>query len=110
MEMNSSIKAYVKEAALDDVVVWSSSNEFSNVLLVNGFARKEESIFTYTTTSDENKAKLFTWLRDNDVLFSDGREWNPSEVFEYLREKKLLSGSYQRITWVGQDVFQVRVC
>ena len=110
MKMNSAIKAYVKRADGSIVEVWSSSNKFSNILLANGFVRNDENTFAFTTTSDENKAKVFNWLRNGDVLFAAGREWSPSEVFEYLRDKNLVTGTYQQLVWLGPELFQVRVC
>lgn len=46
-------------------------------------------------------------LRDHGVPFSEGKEWNPSEVFEYLRDLGLAEGGYWSIWWAEPGKFSV---
>jgi len=42
-------------------------------------------------------------LRDADICFSRGREWNPAEVFEWLKDQGLLTGQFKSIARRGLD-------
>lgn len=53
--------------------------------------------------SQEECVRLLEKLRSLGLAFSYGRDWAPSEIFEYYREKGLLSGSYKRISWTGPN-------
>jgi hypothetical protein len=58
--------------------------------------------------SDENeKVRLFKELRDLGIAFSAGRDWSPSEQFEELRERGLITGKYKHIGWSGPDNYKV---
>lgn len=51
------------------------------------------------TLSLGEKADELAKLRDLGVPFAGGKEWNPQEVFEYLREEGFLQGSYLALNW-----------
>ena len=53
------------------------------------------------------KAQVLTALRDLGLCFSAGREWSPTEVFEWLRDQGLVSGHYRRIGWRGPGDFEI---
>ena len=53
------------------------------------------------------KASELMGLRDHGVPFSKGKEWNPCEVFEYLRDLGLAEGGYWSISWSGPGKFSV---
>jgi len=55
-------------------------------------------------------AEVFTKLRDLDIPFSAGQDWAPSEIFEHLREKGLLSGKFKKISWSGPGSSRVVEC
>lgn len=55
--------------------------------------------WTIEFTSKEDKSSIFTKLRDIKVLFSSGKDWSPSEQFEYYRAEGLISGLYHNISW-----------
>ncbi|MGG5812389.1 hypothetical protein [Falsiroseomonas sp. CW058] len=58
--------------------------------------------------SDFEKAELADFLRNNNVAFSDGREWNPAEMFQYFRDdKKFLEGNFKRISWSGPGKYSI---
>ena len=75
---------------------------FKRELIELGFSFDNDyDEYTLLTSGNDNKSELFQKLRDLGVAFSGGREWCPSEVFEYLRKTGLLSGSYTKISWSG---------
>lgn len=80
-------------------------------------ARLESLGFTFDSKLSEyikdapditEKVKLFSALRDADVYFSDGKEWCPSELFEYFREQNLISGKFKRVSWLDPQNFTIR--
>lgn len=68
---------------------------------------QEGGHFVLAVKDDTEKAGQLQWLRDCGVPFSAGKEWNPQEVFEWLREKGLVSGGYSAISWSGPEKFAV---
>jgi hypothetical protein len=50
---------------------------------------------------------VFDELRSLGVAFSAGKEWCPSEVFEYLRDEQLLSGKYLRVAWTQPGQYRL---
>ena len=72
-----------------------------------GPVRDRPGVFARQVADDEEKAQVLTTLRDLGVCFSAGREWNPTEVFEWLRDQGLVSGPYRRIGWRGPGDFEV---
>jgi hypothetical protein len=59
--------------------------------------------YKINTPTDEKKAEVFNKLRELDFCFSDGKEWCPAEIFEYLRDKGLLNGKFKMISWTSPD-------
>ncbi len=55
--------------------------------------------------SDEaDLARLLSSLRDLDLAFAyDQHGWSPAGVFEELRRKGLIVGSFAEIAWLGPD-------
>jgi len=73
-----------------------------DLLMGMGFYNGENSSELFVNVSgEEEKSVIFEKLRGMGVCFSAGREWSPSEVFEYLREKGFLNGRYRKISWKG---------
>lgn len=104
---NEVINGYVRIADDDDVVVYSMDDSLSNELKSLGF--KEISLDEYSmhVNDDDEKAKIFSRLQELEVCFSAGREWCPSEVFEYLRDAGLVNGLYRRISWSSPNEYNV---
>ena len=75
-----------------------------------GFHKKEifDDQSTMTVRDDQEKGELFMKLRDKDICFSRGREWNPAEVSEWLRDENLVSGKFKSIAWKNPDEFIIR--
>ena len=67
----------------------------------SGFLKRNRWQFRYSDES--NLASILAALRDLGFAFMGGPGWSPAAVFEDLREKGLLSGSYHEIVWVGPN-------
>lgn len=48
-------------------------------------------------SSEKELGRALSRMRDWGVAFEAGKEWCPSEVFEELREKEIISGEYLMI-------------
>ncbi|SDH11011.1 hypothetical protein [Pseudomonas abietaniphila] len=98
--MNGQLKAFVEKAD-DDVIRLNmlDPNIYQSVASLGFLAGAEPGILTVVTTDDAHKAKVFEALQAMDVAFSDGKEWCPAEVFEFLRDMNLISGKFIRVSW-----------
>ena len=56
---------------------------------------------------DRDLAQILVDLRDNSILFSAGKEWSPSEVFEHLRDRGMVRGKYSIIYWERPGKFNI---
>lgn len=95
------IAGYVIQADTNDIKVIVTDKRVEKILREYGFKKNENNELVYASDGEEEKAIAFNLLNKNNIAFSAGREWCPSEVFEYLREKGLVIGSYRRIAWVN---------
>ncbi|MEO6677972.1 MAG: hypothetical protein ABIO21_11400 [Pseudomonas sp.] len=106
--IHHSVKAYVTHADGNYIRVKTVDSSLKSALLNLGFFSKADvDEYNIPTPNNEIKATVFTQLRTLDVCFSSGREWSPAEVFQYLRDLKLLSGGFRQITWTGPNHFVV---
>ncbi|MCG3766502.1 hypothetical protein EXA23_09825 [Vibrio cincinnatiensis] len=104
------VKAFVTKADGKVVRVKLIDSSFQNELSNLGFVYDSGlSEYTFLVSGNQEKAELFDKLRVLEVNFSDGREWCPAEVFEYLRETGLLSGSFKKISWSGPGDYHLTV-
>lgn len=108
--LNNTPPPYVKEADQDFVRVLGAFPDTQVRLREAGFevAESSASDLIVRTTSLSQKARLFGQLRDLGIAFSRGREWNPAEVFEWLRNQRLISGGFTEIYWIGPGKWQTR--
>lgn len=98
--ISEEIKAFVEKADGDVVRVKVNDRNFSTELGAVGFVEAlEDGVFERYVSDDVEKAKVFDSLRLLHIAFSGGKEWCPAEVFEYLRDKALLSGGFVRVSW-----------
>lgn len=98
--INDGLKAYVEKADGDVIRVQVMDNTLDSPLRAIGFSNAaEKDIYVLHVADNTQKAKVFDELRSLGVAFSAGKEWCPSEVFEYLRDEQLLSGTYLRVAW-----------
>ncbi|WP_367880636.1 hypothetical protein [Pseudomonas sp. CVAP len=98
--INDLLKAFVEKADGDLIRVRIIDNALDSPLRAIGFLHAtEKDIYVLNVADDKQKAKVFDELRSLGVAFSAGKEWCPSEVFEYLRDEQLLSGQFLRVAW-----------
>lgn len=98
--INDVLKAFVEKADGDLIRVRIIDNALDSPLRAIGFLNAtEKDIYVLHVADDKEKAKVFDELRSLGVAFSAGKEWCPSEVFEYLRDEQLLSGKFLRVAW-----------
>ena len=105
--MSKNTVSYVTEAAGDLIEVKSVDNGVIDFLRSLGFTKIPDDSYKLEVSSKINKAKILGALRDRGVSFSDGHGWCPSAVFEYLREQGLLSGEYNKISWIGSGKYRI---
>ena len=102
------LKAYVTIADGNLVRIRVVNDIIVHDLEKLGFVLDSEvSELIIQTRNNNDKGLLFSKLRDMGVCFSAGKEWSPSEVFEYLREAGLVTGNYQRVSWVKPGEFRI---
>jgi hypothetical protein len=102
------LRAYVDKADLKVINVHVLDSSIINDLKSLGFAAANSSVeFAVSVFDDMAKAAIFARLLQLGVAFSAGREWCPAEVFEYLRDLRLLSGKYPRIAWTSPSEYRV---
>lgn len=98
--INEPLKAFVEKADDDVIRVNVLDRGLRPAMTALGFAATfEPGIFELRVADDAQKAQCFDALRALGVAFSDGKEWCPAEVFEYLRDMSLLSGPFVRVSW-----------
>ncbi|MFJ7283509.1 hypothetical protein [Pseudomonas sp. NPDC099000] len=104
------IHAYVTKSDSDFVRVKILDAKTKEKLIDIGFTNDIDlNEYKINTPTDEKKSDVFNKLRELDFYFSDGREWCPAEVFEYLRDKGLLKGTFKMISWTSPDKYIITV-
>jgi hypothetical protein len=105
----SNVKAFVSEAASARIVVQVIDEEVLETLKNMGFTLGDDKklVLTASALSQEAKAEMLSKLRDCGICFSGGPDWSPSEVFEYLRDRGLLTGRYRKVIWRGPSQMDV---
>lgn len=78
-----------------------------SIIDLGGRELDESTDYVLEFTGENEKIRLFTVLRDMGVAFSGGRDWSPSEQFEDLRDKGLITGKYKHIVWWGPGKYHV---
>jgi hypothetical protein len=96
---------YVSKADGNEIIVKASPASAHGLLMRIGFTPQSGSADSYllSVKDEREKARIFSILRDADICFSRGREWNTAEVFEWLKDQGLLSGPFKSIAWKGPD-------
>lgn len=105
---NKGEAAYVTKADGSEIRIHVVDSLIEKPLKSLGFTF-DSSLGEYTRTvkSISEKAQAFDELRNLDVSFSGGREWCPAEVFEFLRDQNILSGSFKKIVWTDRVTTKV---
>jgi len=67
------------------------------------------SYWTFTAKDEVALAKLLEALRDLGVVFLGAGPpgWTPGEVFEDLRKRQLVHGTFRSITWRGPGAWEI---
>lgn len=103
-----SLNAFVAKADGKQVRVCTLNNSLDSELISLGFKYDPVlSMYVMDTADLVSKAALFESLRDLEVCFSDGKEWCPSELFEYFREQNLLHGKFKRVSWTSPHTYRI---
>ncbi|MCD5975626.1 hypothetical protein [Pseudomonas quasicaspiana] len=106
--ISEELKAFVEKADGDVVRVKVNDPSLSTELGAVGFVGAlEDGVFERYVADDAEKAKVFDSLRLLHIAFSNGKEWCPAEVFEYLRDKALLSGEFVRVSWTQPGLYRL---
>ena len=70
-----------------------------NILNIGGIA-SQESELVVNYSCEQELATIISTLQKLDVPFSDQLAgWPPAAVFDFLKEKGIVSGSIKRISW-----------
>jgi hypothetical protein len=101
---------YVCQAYGNEIVVKTSQTAAVTLLTGMGFTAQSGWCGGYLlrVTNDQEKARIFSDLRDAGICFSEGREWNPVEVFQWLRDEGLLTGPFISVGWRGPGEWVLR--
>ena len=104
--MNEKLKDKVVaiELAGNNILLVNDNDNFKNELISLGF-EKVEPYYSISMPIDdvEKRAALFQKLMEIGTLFSNGRDWSPSEIVRYYRDKGLIKGDYLRIVWRNEQ-------
>ncbi len=109
-EKEEHLLGYISKADASEITVTAMTKSAERMLKNKGFFvyMDDEKRWKISVNDEKGKADIFRFLRDQDFCFSSGREWSPSEVFEYLKEKGLLTGKYKRISWIAPGKYRIQ--
>lgn len=113
-------RVYVAECAGDEIKITCTDEKIRRKIAALGFqfvplpdyykdfyGNVDGMYYVFKVSSVEEKANTLSDIRNLQIPFAGGKEWNPQEVFEYLRERGYLFGSYLAISWSSSDKFVV---
>lgn len=99
---------HVIAADRDFVSVRTSNPALQQTLVQFGFlpaSQDKADEFIKCTKDNAEKAAVFDFLRPLGVHWSRGNEWNPAEIFEWLRDQNLLQGTFKTIAWTSPNTW-----
>lgn len=108
--MNEKLKDKVVaiELAGNNILLVNDNDNFKNELICLGFEKVEPYYSISIPTDDvEKRAALFQMLMEIGTLFSDDKDWSPSEIVRYYRDIGLIKGDYLRIAWRNKQDFDI---
>lgn len=101
-------KVVAIELAGNNILLVNDNDNFKNELISLGFEKVEPYYSISMPTDDvEKRAALLQKLMEIGTLFSNGRDWSPSEIVRYYRDKGLIKGDYLRIVWRNKQDFDI---
>lgn len=71
-----------------------------------GFNREQEQMVRDVIDEADRLAVIHRLIELN-ALFSRGRDWSPSELLEYYKEKGVVLPPYRTVAWVGPDSYVI---
>lgn len=111
--MNEKLKDKVVaiELAGNKILLANANGYFKNELIGMGFEKVESPYYSISVPTDdiEKRAALFQKLIEIGTLFSCGKDWSPSEIVKYYRDKGLIRGDYLRIAWRNKQDFDITI-
>jgi hypothetical protein len=105
------LPAYVIAADQDFVSVKTNNPSLQQTLLQFGFlpaSQDKADEFIKRTNGKSEKVVVFEFLRPLGVHWSRGKEWNPAEIFEWLRDQNLIKGTFKSISWTSPSTWVTR--
>jgi hypothetical protein len=71
-----------------------------------GFHREQDQMVREAVDETDKLAVIHRLINLN-ALFSRGRDWAPSELLEYYKEKGVVLAPYRTVGWVGPDNYTI---
>lgn len=101
-------KVVVIELAGNNILIANDNDYFKSMLFSFGFEKVGRYYSISISTKDVDKrAYLIQKLIEIGALFSAGKDWSPSEIAGYYREKGLIEGRYFEISWRNKQDFYI---
>lgn len=94
--------SYVEWIQNNEIKIYCCDREKIDVLKSISAKRKlfNYKYWTVQYKNDTELARILTVLRDATFCFGfDEHGWSPASIFELLREKKMLTGTFNEISW-----------
>lgn len=102
-------EAYASKADGKEIRICVPNSNLDEKLKALGFIFDQTlSMYVKETSNITEKAKFFDILRGLNICFSDGKEWCPSELFEYFRDQGLIEGTFKRVSWSDPKNFTIQ--
>lgn len=101
-------KIIVVELAGQSILLSNSGDNFKKELIAMGFVKKGKYYALDLPTRDiTQRVTLIKKLIALEALFSNGKDWSPSELVDYYKEIGLIDSKYYKISWKGKDDFYI---
>lgn len=105
---NTFLKAYVCDVSPEKIRVKVVDESMVRLLQNYGFQYEPTLCDWCLQTKPDEQMTAYTFLRDNQICFSNGPAgWPPGALFEYWREQGLLSGKYLSISWRSNEEYYI---
>ena len=101
-------KIIVVELAGQSILLSNSGDNLKKELIAMGFVKKGKYYALDLPTKDiTQRITLIKKLIAFEALFSNGKDWSPSELVDYYKEIGLINSKYYKILWKGKDDFHI---
>ena len=78
-----------------------------HILNIGGFLSQESEI-AVNYSCEQELANIISMLQKLEISFSDQLAgWPPAAVFDYLKDKGMVSGSIKRISWLNPKEYVI---